>query len=89
MLATAMPLPYAVGTSLVVVTALGLTTAGSYAISGLVDWPITGLLVAGGMLGTLAGMMLGKKLSTRKGILDQGFAILVIAIGAYVAISAL
>src|SRR5690606_4265589 len=38
MLATAMPLPFAIGTSLVVVSALGLTTAASYALSGLVDW---------------------------------------------------
>ena len=48
-LATAMPLPYAIGTSLVVVSGLGLTTATSYATSGLVDWGVTGLLVAGGV----------------------------------------
>lgn len=87
MLAAAMPLRYAVGSSLMVVTALGLTTAGSYAISGLVDWPITGLLVAGGILGTVSGIVIGKTLGTREGLLERGFAILVIAIGAYVAIS--
>ena len=87
MLAAAMPLRYAVGSSLMVVTALGLTTAGSYAISGLVDWPITGLLVAGGILGTMSGIVINKKLGAREGVLERGFAILVIAIGAYVAIS--
>src|SRR5690606_3339832 len=37
MLATRMPLTFAIGTSLVVVSALGATTALSYALSGLVD----------------------------------------------------
>jgi hypothetical protein len=37
---TGMPLLFAVGTSLVAVTAFGLTTAANYAISGLVDWPL-------------------------------------------------
>lgn len=83
-LATAMPLPYAIGTSLVVVSALGLTTATSYALSGLVDWPITALLVAGGVGGTIAGVALGRTLGTRKGLLEKGFAGVVIAVGSYV-----
>lgn len=86
--ATAMPLVYAVGTSLVVVTALGLTTAVSYALSGFVDWPVTALLVLGGMAGTMAGIALGRLLAARKGLLERGFAVLVIAIGIYVATSA-
>ncbi len=86
-LATAMPLEFAIGTSLVVVSALGLTTATSYALSGLVDWGITGLLVAGGLVGTMAGIALGKKLGAREGLLERGFAALVIAIGGYVAVS--
>jgi uncharacterized membrane protein YfcA len=84
MLATAMPLPFAIGTSLVVVSALGLTTAGSYALSGLVDWNLTGLLIAGGVGGTVAGIGLGKLIGTRKGLLERGFAVVVIAIGAYI-----
>ncbi|GAB5350340.1 sulfite exporter TauE/SafE family protein [Qipengyuania sp. 483] len=86
-LATAMPLEFAIGTSLVVVSALGLTTATSYALSGLVDWGITGLLVAGGLVGAMAGIALGKKLGAREGMLERGFAALVIAIGGYVAVS--
>lgn len=86
--ATAMPLPYAVGTSLVVVTALGLTTAGSYAASGLVDWTVTGLLVAGGIVGTMAGIALGTRLGTHEGLLERGFAVMVIGVGGYVAASA-
>jgi hypothetical protein len=87
MLATAMPLTYAIGTSLVVIAALGLTTATSYAISGLVDWPLTGLLLIGGAAGTIAGTALGGRLGQRKGLLERGFAALVIAVGVYVTVS--
>ena len=43
--ATAMPLINAIGSSLVSVTAFGLTTAASYAWSGLVDWRLAFLFV--------------------------------------------
>ncbi|GAA3725267.1 hypothetical protein GCM10022268_36510 [Sphingomonas cynarae] len=88
-LATAMPLPFAIGTSLVVVSALGLTTATSYAMSGLVDWSVTALLVAGGVIGTIGGIALGKVLGTRKGLLERGFAAVVIAIGTYITTSSI
>jgi len=83
-LATAMPLRFAIGTSLVVVSALGLTTATSYALSGLVDWYVTSLMIAGGIAGTIGGIALGQVLGTRKGLLERGFAAVVIAIGAYI-----
>lgn len=86
--ATAMPFAYAIGTSLVVVTALGLTTAASYALSGHVDWPLTALLVAGGMLGAGMGVRLGRLLVSYKTLFERLFAILVIAMGIYVAIGA-
>jgi len=88
-LATAMPLPFAIGTSLVVVSALGLTTASSYALSGLVDWSVTAMLVAGGVGGTIGGIALGKVLGTRKGLLERGFAAAVIAVGTYATASSL
>lgn len=88
MLATAMPLPVAIGTSLVVVTALGATTAASYALSGHVDWPLAGLLVLGGIAGAAAGMRLGHLLAARKALLQRLFAAVVIAVGGYVALSA-
>nr|WP_308458065.1 TSUP family transporter [Sphingomonas sp. NBWT7] len=70
-LATAMPLPFAIGKSLVV-SAQGLTTATSYAMSGLVDWDDTALLVSGGVVGTIGGNALGKALGTRRGLLGRG-----------------
>jgi len=82
--ATGMPLAYAIGTSLVVVSALGMTTATSYAISGLVNWPLTALLVMGGAGGTLAGLALGRVMAARKGMLERSFAGVVLVVGAYV-----
>ncbi|MGE3744194.1 MAG: sulfite exporter TauE/SafE family protein [Sphingomonadaceae bacterium] len=86
--ATAMPFAYAVGTSLVVVTALGFTTATSYALSGYVDWPLTALLIAGGVGGAALGILLGRRLADHKTLFERAFALLVIAIGTYVAFGA-
>jgi hypothetical protein len=83
--ATAMPLSLAIGSSLVVVAALGATTAASYALSGLVDWPLTALLIGGGVAGSVVGRALGRRLATRRDMLQNGFAALVIATGLAVA----
>lgn len=85
MAATAMPLSIAVGTSLVVVVALGLTTATSYAVSGFVDWTLVSMLIAGGAGGAALGIALGRRLAAHKGVLERLFAILVILVGGYVA----
>lgn len=87
-LATRMPMLNAVGTSLVVVTALGLATATSYAFSGLVDWPLTALLVAGGVIGATGGIFLARLLSDKRDLLKKLFGAFVIGVGAWVSISA-
>lgn len=84
--ATAMPMSYAVGTSLVVVSALGLTTATSYAMSGYVDWPLAAILVAGGIGGAAIGILLGRRLAKHKGLLERVFATTVILIGGFIAV---
>lgn len=81
MLATGMPLSYAVGTSLVAVFAFGAATAANYAVSGLVDWRLALLFVGGGALGGVAGAALGKLLSRGKNRLRLVFALVVIAVG--------
>ena len=48
--ATGMPMINAVGTSLVAVTAFGLTTAANYAWLGLVEWQLPGVMIACGAL---------------------------------------
>lgn len=82
--ATAMPLINAIGSSLVAVTAFGLTTAASYAWSGLVDWPLAGLFVVGGALGGLGGIKLAHQLAGYKHALSMTFSGIVIAVGLYV-----
>lgn len=84
MLATGMPIAYAIGTSLVAITVFGATTASNYALSGLVDWRIAGLFIAGGIVGGVIGTFAGKKLSNVKGTLSMVFALFVMLIGAYV-----
>lgn len=87
-LATGMPLRMAIGTSLVAVAALGVTTAASYAASGYVDWPLVGLLAGGGLGGAAAGIALGRRLAARRRVLEVGFAAVVVGIGVYVAAQA-
>ncbi|MDI1346376.1 MAG: sulfite exporter TauE/SafE family protein [Pseudolabrys sp.] len=84
--ATAMPLINAIGSSLVSVTAFGLTTAASYAWSGLVDWPLAGLFVIGGALGGLFGTRLARHLAGHKNALTRIFSGIVIAVGLYVVV---
>jgi len=88
-MATGMPLRTAVGTSLVAVSALGLTTASSYALSGYVEWRLVGLLVVGGLGGAGAGIALGHRLAGAKRAMEIGFAGLVVAVGAYVVLRGL
>lgn len=84
--ATAMPMRFAAGTSLVIVAALGATTATSYALSGFVDWPLVALLAAGGAVGAGLGIMGAARLSSHRGVIEKGFAALVIGVGIYVAL---
>ncbi|NHK28369.1 sulfite exporter TauE/SafE family protein [Parvularcula flava] len=89
MAATAMPIRYAIGTSLVAVTAFGLTTAGNYALSGYVSWPAALWLILGGALGVFAGQALNARLAAHGAALRIVFAAAVIIIGLWIAGSAL
>src|SRR3546814_7757213 len=77
-----MPMINAVGTSLVAVTAFGLTTALNYAFSGLVDWPLATVFIIGGFAGGFAGAAAAKRLSVA-GHLSTVFAGLIIVVAAY------
>src|SRR5258707_7930478 len=52
---TGMPMICAIGSSLLAVGAFGLTTAISYGMSGLIDWPVAAEYLAGGLVGGFAG----------------------------------
>lgn len=84
MFATGMPLSTAVGTSLVAVSAFGLTTAGSYAWSGLIDWKLGSLVVAGGVAGAFAGTAASTYLGAKKRALALVFAAIVIIVGLFI-----
>ena len=83
MLATGMPIMNAVSSSLVAVTAFGLTTAASYAYSGLISWGLAGLFIVGGIVGGLIGTRSARLLSARRGALNIVFAAVIIAVALY------
>jgi hypothetical protein len=83
MASTRMPIINAVGSSLVAVTAFGLATAINYAWSGLVDWPLAFVFIAGGALGGVLGAKLAKRLSGTTGRLTTIFAGLIFLVAAY------
>jgi uncharacterized membrane protein YfcA len=83
MLATGMSILNAVSSSLVAVTAFGLTTAASYAWSGLISWGLAGLFIAGGVAGGLIGTRSARHLSARRGALNIVFAAVIIAVALY------
>lgn len=80
---TGMPMIFAVGSSLLAVGAFGLTTATSYAFSGLVDWPVAAEYVAGGIVGGFVGLRLACNLAGQKAALNCIFAGLVFVVAVY------
>lgn len=81
--ATGMPMINAVGSSLVAVSAFGLTTAANYAFSGLVDWSLAAVFIAGGVAGGFLGARLAKRLSDTRGRLTTIFAALIFVVAVY------
>ena len=82
---TAMPMLNAVGSSLVSVSTFGATTAGNYAIDGMVDWRVAGLFVVGGIAGGLVGISLASRLGQGKETLRYVFSGVVILVGVLIA----
>jgi len=83
LLSTGMPIIFAIGSSLLAVGSFGLTTAASYAASGLVDWHVAVEYIVGGLFGGWLGMRLAVRLAPRKAILNQIFAGFVFVVAAY------
>jgi uncharacterized membrane protein YfcA len=86
MLAVRMDLKEATSASLIAVSAFALASASSYAWSGLVDWPVAGLLIAGGAAGAFLGTRLNTLLAGRKRLLTAVFAWIVVCAGLYVSV---
>jgi uncharacterized membrane protein YfcA len=83
MFATGMPIFNAVRSSLVAVTAFGITAAANYAVSGLVDWWLAGLFVLGGVVGGVLGARLARALAAEHGALNIVFAGVVAPVAVY------
>ena len=83
MLATGMPTIAAIGSSLVAVGAFGMTTAVNYAVSGLVEWPIALLFIAGGIVGGWLGARLAKRLSAQRQTLTRVLGCMLVVVAAY------
>jgi uncharacterized membrane protein YfcA len=80
---TSMPIIRAIGTSLIAVTAFGLTTASNYALSGLVNWPLAAIFIIGGIFGSAIGTRVSAILSADKGRLNTVFAAFVMVVAVY------
>lgn len=81
--ATGMPMLYAVGSSLVAVTAFGLTTAANYAFSGLIDWGLASVFIVGGVAGGFIGESVASRLAQQQARLTTVFAMLIFAVAGY------
>lgn len=80
---TGMPMLMAIGSSLVAVTAFGLTTALNYAVSGYVDWPLAIIFVCGGVAGSAAGSAVACRFAPKKGALNVAIAAMIFVVAAY------
>ncbi|RYF94933.1 MAG: sulfite exporter TauE/SafE family protein [Caulobacteraceae bacterium] len=89
MAATGMTLANAAASSLVSVSLFGAATSANYAASGWVDWPLFGLLVAGGAVGTVVGVPLARRLANRATMARRLFAGMILLAAAYVAFRSL
>ncbi|MBN9348076.1 MAG: sulfite exporter TauE/SafE family protein [Devosia sp.] len=87
--ATGMSLLSAVGSSLVAVSAFGLTTAVSYGASGLVDWPLAAVFVACGAVGGRLVALAAGHLARRRGALNTAFTALIVIVATYMSIRAI
>lgn len=84
MLATGMTLANAAASSLVSVALFGTATSFNYALSGLVDWPVAGLFIVGGVLGGALGLRGAQVLAARAALARRLFAGLILIVATYV-----
>lgn len=87
--ATDMSMVKAIGSSLLAVAAFSIATAATYAQAGLVDWPVAGWFVLGGIAGGTLGTWIGSRFAARKGLLRNIFAIFIFAAAAYTLVHSL
>lgn len=87
MASTGMTLANAGASSLVSVSLFGAATSSSYAVSGLISWPLFAALVTGGGFGTVAALPLSRRLTARPRLARSVFAAMVMAVAGYILLS--
>ncbi|QSO51813.1 sulfite exporter TauE/SafE family protein [Alicyclobacillus curvatus] len=80
---TGMGLIEAIANSLFSVGTFGLTTAISYAVSGLVDWFVVILYIVGGLAGGVVGARLATRMAKNKRYLSLVFSLVIILVAIY------
>jgi len=78
-LVTRMGVHGAIGTSLLIISAIGFSGAGSALIQGRIDWAILLPFAAGGAVAMLAARQLAGRIAGP--VLQQGFSILIVLVG--------
>ncbi len=81
-----MPIINAIGSSLFSVGTFGITTAANYALSGLIDWGIAAIFIAGGIVGGVIGTQAALRLSVNRRALTYIFSGVIFAVAAYMLI---
>ena len=84
MMATGMTLSNAMASSLVSVALFGATTSANYALAGQVDFPLVGLVLAGGAVGGLFGVRVARALAGRVALARKGFAAMIVVVAGFV-----
>lgn len=84
MAASGMTLANAAASSLISVALFGAATSVSYAASGLIDVPLLVALVVGGVVGTLAGGPVARRLATRALLARRIFGGMILVVAAWI-----
>lgn len=83
LMATKMPPYRAIGSSLIIITVLGVTTTITYAVSQLVDWLSFGMFLAGSAAGGLVGGSLAARLASHSRMLNSALGTAIFLVAAY------
>lgn len=83
MFASGMEIINAIGTSLFSVGTFAATTAGNYAVSGLVDWRLAAQFIGGGVIGGWLGALGAHRLARTRGVLNVVFAGVIVLVAIY------
>lgn len=83
-LATGMPMANATVSSLLSVALFGAATSANYAVSGLVDWGLAGMLLLGGVVGGVVGIPVARRLGRNASLARRLFGAGIVAVALYV-----